>query len=192
MNRRSLSLVLVVFMLTPVFPAETRAGFITSLSTNVTPIGGAYQYEYTLMNSTQSTISAYVFALAVAPEADLQLIVTPAGWDATYNAGDTSITWSAPSDELAVTPGSSTLFGFTSVEPPTTGDYQVTGFDPDNFQFYSNPGTTSVPGISSVPEPSALILLGISSLALIGYYRFWNENRCRPNVVTELPPSRPA
>jgi PEP-CTERM motif len=159
---------------------SAEADFITSLSVNVSPTGGIFQYDYTLMNSTQSTVSAYVFALAVDPAANLQSIGTPIGWDSTYNVGDTSITWSAPSDQLALEPGFSAFFAFTSVDPPLTRNYDVTGFDPDQFQFYDNPGTTWAPGISSVPEPSALILLGIGSLALIVHYLSWNSNRwCR-------------
>jgi len=158
----------------------TRADFITDLSPNVTPQAGVYQYAYTLTNSAQSTVSAYALALAVDSGANLQSVLSPTGWDATYNPGDTSITWSAPSDLLAISPGSSADFSFISAEPPVLGDYQAIGFAPIFFQFYTNPGTTSVPGTSSVPEPSSLILLGIGSVALIGYYRSRNGKRCRP------------
>jgi PEP-CTERM motif len=157
---------------------EAQADFVTSLSGNVTPISGAYEYDYTLTNSSQSTVSAYVFALSVDAGADLQSIVIPTGWDVTYNVGDASIIWSAPSDLLAVAPGLSAAYGFISAEPPLTGNYDVTGFDPDQFQFYDNPGTTFVPGISSVPEPSTLVLLGFGGLAVIGYSWFRARSRC--------------
>ncbi len=42
------------------------------------------------------------------------------------------------------------------------GDYQSIGFDPALFKFYTNSGATSVPGISSVPEPSSVVLAFIS------------------------------
>jgi hypothetical protein len=158
---------------------NVHADFITSLSVNVSAKRGAHEYDYTLSNSIQSTVSAYVLALSVDVGADLQSIVIPTGWDVSYNVGGTSITWSAPSDPLAIAPGFSAAFGFTSAEPPLTGNYDVTGFDPDQFQFYDNPGTTLSPGTSSVPEPSALLLLAVGGLSVIGFYLSRVRNRCQ-------------
>ena len=175
MNRRNLKFFLVVPMLMSSFPTETRADLITSLSVSVTSTGGGLEaYDYTLANLTQSTVSVYAFALSVDGGADLQSISSPTGWDVTYNAGDTSITWSAPTSDAAIAPGSSAFFSFISAEPPVLGDYQAIGFDPTNFQFYNNPGMTSVPGISSVPEPSAYYLA-----------RHWKSGSDRVLLVAE-------
>jgi hypothetical protein len=100
---------------------------------------------------------------------DLQAVVILMGWDATYSSGDTSITWSSPSDLLAISPGASAVFGFSSANPPAIGNYQATGFDPDLFQFYSNARTTSTPGAASAPEPSSLTLAGLGAMVLLGF-----------------------
>ena len=83
-------------------------------------------------------------------------------WGVTYNAGDTSITWSAPSDQAPLRPG---------LRPPSAspvpslqclGIISPSGSTPALFKFYTNSGATSVPGISSVPEPSSVVLAFIS------------------------------
>ena len=186
MKRRNLLLAVFVFMLPMFSPIDTRADLITSLSVDVTPTEGGFdEYAYTLTNSSQSTVSVYAFGLSVNVGANLQSITSPKGWDVTYAEGDSSITWSAPSTDIAIISGSSLNsaysvpasclisgssleFSLFSAEPPVSGDSQAIGFDPDSFKFYINPGTTLVPGISSVPEPSAIILLGVAALALVG------------------------
>lgn len=150
-------LALLALLATVGAPSLARADFITTLSASVTPSGGGtYDYSYNLTNTAQSTIGAYEFALGVDTGANLQSIVAPSGWDETYNPGDTSITWSTftPLD-----PGSSAVFAFASLEPPVSGDYVAIGFDPNSFQFYTNTGTSLVPGVASVPEPASFVLL---------------------------------
>jgi hypothetical protein len=144
---------------------EARADFITSLSTDVTPIsGGLYQYTYNLTDTTQSTIAAFAFAVDVDQTANLGSIMTPAGWDVTYNTGDLVITWSTGFSPIE--PGGSAAFSFESIESPVNALYQATGFDPVFFQFYGNSGTTVSPGVASVPEPTSVVLLA-SGLTLI-------------------------
>jgi hypothetical protein len=158
---------------------QARADLITTLSVDVTHgAGGLEAYAYTLANSIQSTVPVYAFALTVDAGADLQLIAGVAGWDVTYNAGDTLISWSAPSTDIAIAPGSSGVFGFASAEGPGPGDYEAIGFDATSFQFFSNTGSALVPSASSLPEPSGLVLLGIASLAFCGYYRLAIRSSC--------------
>src|SRR5208283_3048451 len=127
-----------------------------TLSESATQNSGLYQYSYTLTNSPQSTISAYIFALAVDKGANLQSLTGPTGWEILYTVGSTSVEWDTAFQPIA--PGGSATFGFTSVEPPASNMYQTTGFDPNSFQFYNNTGTTSTPGAVSVPEPASLTL----------------------------------
>jgi hypothetical protein len=169
MKRSKIELAMCLLALATLSPLRANAGLIIEFSAAVTPAaGGLEQYAYTLTNSDQSTVSVYGLILSVDAGANLQSIESPTGWDATYSPGDASIIWSSPAPETAVVPGASATFGFLSVEPPVFGDYQAIGFDPDSFQFYSNPGTTSVPGISSIPEPCTPVLLSIGILTLIG------------------------
>jgi len=170
MNCMKFGLVLVVFTLAAFFPlGKAQADMITSLSVSVTPAGGGLDlFDYTLINSAQSTVSVYLFALPVDSSANLQSISMPTDWGVTYNTGDTSITWTASTDQDAIAPGSTAVFGFTSAEPPVVGSYQIVGFDPANFLFYENSGTIQVPGTVSIPEPSSFTLLGTGALLLLG------------------------
>jgi hypothetical protein len=148
-----------------VSPAS-QAGFIDTVSVDIKPTApGLYDSTYTLAVSPMSTISAYEFALNVDTSSNLQSLVTPTGWDVTYNPGDTSITWST--DNFPVTPGTSDIFGFASALPPVAGTYQTLGFDPDQFQFYPDQGSISVPGVASTTEPGSLVLSGIGALGLL-------------------------
>ena len=66
MRYRQAQLVVLLTSLVTIAVAPTaQADFVTSLSVNITQVSGAYEYDYTLTNSTQSTVSAYVFALSV-------------------------------------------------------------------------------------------------------------------------------
>ena len=155
-----LAAIVALFIMKPV-----RADFIDIVTAQVGQTSdGSYNYLYTLSVAPQSTISAYEFALTVDPTANLRSISFPTGWDMSYNAGDSSITWSTA--DFAVTPGTSNQFDLVSSLPPVTGAYAVTGFDPDNFQFYPDQGTISVPGPAAVPEPDSIALLGIGLVGL--------------------------
>jgi len=161
----------VALMLWLCDPGSAWAGFVTSLSSSVTETTDhLYQYTYTLTGESQSTISAYSFALAVDDNANLQTITGPSDWSPSYSQGATTITWSTGT---GLAPGNSAIFSFISGEPPVSSSYQLIGFDPTNFQFYTNPGSTSSPGIASIPEPSSLILAAMGTICMIacGMYR---------------------
>lgn len=143
-----------------------HADFIATVTVNVKPLGsGLDEYDYTVSNSSQSTVDAYAFGLTIDQGADLQSITSPTGWQPDYTLGSTTISWSTGTD--ALTPGNSALFSFDSLESPTSMPYQVTGFDPTMFQFYPSTGSILAPGVASVPEPGSLVLSGIGALGVL-------------------------
>jgi hypothetical protein len=149
----------LLFVISLGSPQVARADLITTLSASERPDAGMFQYAYTLTESPQSTIPAYIFVLAVDSAADLQSVTAPPGWEALYVVGSTAVEWDTAFQPIA--PGGSADFSFLSVESPALNMYQVTGFDPIEFQFFLNTGTTISPATAvavSVPEPSGLFL----------------------------------
>jgi hypothetical protein len=139
-----------------VAPGSVPSGFIATVSANVKSLGnGLNEYDYTVSNSSQSTIPAYVFAISIDTGANLQSIASPAGWLADYAAGYTTITWSTGTAPLM--PGKSLVFSFDSAESSSSSS-SVTGFDPTTILFY--PSTRTIPGPGTTPTPVPLVVTG--------------------------------
>jgi len=155
--------------------------FIINLQASVTQdASGLYAYSYTLENLSTNGESALAFRIDVAPEADLISIIGPAVWSITYTSGDTLVVWESDDEPFDLTPGNSATFSFTSILGPDTRDYAVLGFDGSSF--LSNRGQTISPGVSAVPEPSTLTLVGTGALGLIGFS--WQRRMVKRGLIS--------
>jgi hypothetical protein len=141
--------------------------FLTSLSVNVSQSADSrFHYLYTLTNQAASDLNAFSFILDVSPDAALESVTGPLGWDITYAVGDSVIAWDSASSATDLSPGTSGLFGFSSRLEPTPQDFIVLGADTSGVSFDANQGVTSAPGIGTVPEPSSFLLFVLGILGL--------------------------
>ncbi|MBP3954752.1 hypothetical protein J8F10_05570 [Gemmata sp. G18] len=154
--------------------APARAGFIVTVSDQVTANPGGYIYEYTLTVDALSDLSATDFALDIAPGADLTNISIPTGWSVAYTSGDSLIYWFAPLDgSFDVSPGSSATFSFTSAFGPESKAYSSFGYNSGTGDFafadgvVASPG--SVPGVQPTPGPTALVMLASGLPVFLGW-----------------------
>jgi hypothetical protein len=191
----ALRVIAIHAVLALVNPRPSPAGFVTNLSADAQDLGaGLYSYTYTLTDLPGSTISAYVFALAVDANADLQSLTAPSGWEVLYTPGSSTVEWDTAF--LPLGPGDSANFSFTSALAPGINSYQATGFDPDAFQFYFNNGMTISPSPLSVPEPISWVMFatGLGFVVVFGATsrlagkRVWSRSRfeSEPGRVTQI------
>lgn len=154
-----------------------EAGLITTVSQDVEFKDGLYEYKYEVINESQSASDVYAFAVALNESAQLESIASPTEWEPLYSWGATAIEWDT--GFAPISPGSAVVFGFSSSEAPSSTFYQVTGFDIDAFQFYTNTGATSGPSApAAVPEPSTGVSLAIGgALVMIGRFRRRSNKR---------------
>ena len=179
----------------PAFAANLDASAVLSAKAD----GTQFDYSITLTNSSSSTASIGTFWFSWTPGQDYMSvdptnITTPAGWVETVTHGGTTdgyaIQFKAAPGTSLLAPGSSLLgFGFTSTETPT----DLAGPSP----FYSHPSELTsfvyagtpftlpsdqfVTSISSVPEPSSLVLGLIAVAASAGWLRRKKaKNTARP------------
>jgi PEP-CTERM motif len=103
----------------------------------------------------------------------LATIGGPGGWDITYSAGDSLISWDSLSSASDLTPGANALFSFISPLAPGPQDFTALGSDASGTEFGSDQGVTQGPTV--VPEPSSLTLACLGVLGLIGYA--WRSRR---------------
>jgi len=151
-------------------PPPAHAGLITDLLSSVTPQpSGLTLYQYTLTDDPGSTLPVVEFTLSVSTAADISSLAGPSGWQITYNAGDALVDWATFSADTVIQPGDSATFSFLSPLGPSQQDYSVLGLDPASFDVETNQGQTQSPGITAVPEPSALAMLGTGALGFLGY-----------------------
>lgn len=145
-----------------------QADLLTSLTVVQTAeAGGLFRYAYTLTVDQSSDVSAGVFALEIPSEADLSSISGPTGWDIDYIPGLTAATWISSAPTFDLSPGSSALFGFLSPLDVNQREYLVAGFG--DTDIFTSTGQIAGPGVTVVPEPSTLSLMGFGITGLICY-----------------------
>ncbi len=167
--RHGLASVAITVLMLGIVP-PVRGGLLTSLTVDVAPQpGGLTRYEYTLTNEATSDLSVFQFSLDVALNADLQLLSGPTGWDIIYNPGDSQVIWSSPDSSTDLLPGNGALFDISSAQGPSLHSYLIAGINEAIPDIETNSGWIAGPGVSSVPEPSALMLGSIGVLGLLGY-----------------------
>jgi hypothetical protein len=185
---------LVIVMATGLFATAALAGPIDASAVLTSkPDGSNFDYSITLTNSSASTSPIGTFWFAWLPGEDFLPtnpfnITAPTGWTE-------QVTHTGPGDGFAIqfiagtgallAPGSTLSdFGFTSADTPT----QLAGNSP----FYpGTPATTSfvyagapfvqpqeqfVVTVSSVPEPSSLVVGVFVVISSAGYVRFKKRN----------------
>jgi PEP-CTERM motif len=162
---------LAVFCFLSVLTLTTpsKAGLITSVSSDVQDLGNGFKYSYTVTNLASSDLPIAAFSLNVSADAGLTSIIAPLGFANIYSAGDSFIEFDSGDSSTDIPIGASGVFSFESTLGPTSQDYLVVGFN--DFGFDINAGTTVGPGIASsaIPEPTSLTLLALGSLSLLGY-----------------------
>jgi hypothetical protein len=155
--------------------STAQAGYLANLSVAVTQeVDGYFLYEYTLAVDASSTASAVQFDLAVSPDADLQDIFNPAGWSYDYAAGVEAVSFFAEDFDSLIGPGESGVFSFRSLLRPLDLDYFLSGDTSPIPEVIS--GTIGSPATNAIPEPSAVVLLGISTV-FVGISRFVHARR---------------
>jgi len=134
------------------------------LDSSYVPDAGAYDYTYTLTNTTQSDyIVGFSLNLAVNGVTN---IVSPTGWGALeLNSGSGEyIEWQSSSPStVSLAPGSQAVFGFTSIYASVVNN-TLAGAQDD----YGYGGTTSGP---AVPEPGSIVALCCGLVGLMGLKR---------------------
>ena len=163
-----------------------KSDLIVDISVSVTPQpGGLNLYQYTITDEAASSLPTVEFTLAVDPTANLTSIMGPNDWVLTYSTGDSLVDWSSLSSSTDLQPGNSAIFSFVSPLGSIEQDYQILGLTVDPFQIGASQGQIAAPGISSVPEPGSLILLGIGALE-VGTILAWRSRRRASSSVTRL------
>lgn len=160
-------------MLVALLPGNSHAGILVSISVDIKPnIDGKTFYSYTLTNLIDSTAYIEGFGLDISPQANLNKIVAPDGWDTSYSLGDNYISFESSNLRDFLSPGSSTVFSFESTVTPVITTYSVVGISDPDMDYVSDQGTILGPSISSVPEPTSMIPLGTGLAAIGGYSLF--------------------
>ena len=153
---------LFIFTAATNFTSVCLGDFITTLNvTTSTQTSGQTLYHYTLSNSATSTLPAVEFTLSIDPTAALQSITGPSGWSITYNSGDSVVDWASLDAMTDLQPGLDAVFSFDSMLPPLSQNYLILGISDNPIDIETNTGMILGPGISSVPEASSLVLLGV-------------------------------
>ena len=169
---------LLMFVILSLYANVSRAEFLTSLTAEVTSQqNGIFLYEYLLTNEAGSTLPAVEFVLTVPETANLQNISGPENWEITYAAGDFTVAWGSSQSATDIQPGQTAKFSFTTHLPAGVQDYGILGLNTDPFALEENQGTIAGP-VSVIPEPSALLQMGIGLLGLTGF-GWWHRRRKR-------------
>jgi PEP-CTERM motif len=170
------------------------AGMATYTST---PNGPNYNYTITLTDTGTTNIGTFWFSWI--PGQDYMannpiLVNNPTGWTSSVTGGFSgdgyAIQW--VNNTNAITPGKSLNFSFTSAETPAqlAGNSQFFNHPPEGTSYIyigapeTDPGFKFVasPAISSVPEPSSMILAGLAAGAF--GLKVWRSRRRKLTAST--------
>jgi hypothetical protein len=157
--------------------SPARAGFIATVTADVSPAGGdLFRYEYTLFNDFSSDFDVIDFSLDVAANADLQSITAPDGWTVAYTPGSVLYYSFSGGPDTDIAPGQVTTFSFLSPLAPALQNYSISGLNPDTFDFDTLSGAIASPSVAvanPVPAPPGVVLAAIGGLSLLGHrWRF--------------------
>ncbi len=196
--------VLVIAVSTELFTNPVFAGELTASAVlTAKPDGSNYEYSITLTNTSSglSPASIGTFWFGWTPGQDYLSanptdITTPAGWmEKVTHAGANdgyAIQFVAESGTPLVAPGNSLSgFGFTSSETPTelAGDSSFYNHPPETTSFvyagtpFTNPSDQFVVSVSSVPEPSSLVLGLIAVVTSSGYLRLNKGKKTARHII---------
>ena len=153
--------------------ASSYAG-ATSITYDVNQIDAAthtWQYDFSVSNnSLGAAINEFSIYFALGQYSNLQIVASPASWDSLVAQPDPLLPDDGFFDSLATGPviapgamlgGFSVSFVFLGVGTPGSQPFDV--FD-GNFMVIGS-GRTQPNGVTSVPEPGSLLLMGMAMLA---------------------------
>ena len=150
--------------------AAAEAAPVASLTYIETSLdAGTFRYDYTLANDTDPLTDPgsdiFFLSLAPAPDASVVASALPAGWDSISGAGFVdafSLFMGAAPFGADLGPADTLAFSFTFDAPVGAVPFQVLFANPHDA---TNPvhleGTAQAsPGVTPVPEPASIFLLG--------------------------------
>ncbi len=179
-------MLLGIVLSTGIMASSASAGYVVSATqTSVLDANGVdFDYTITLTNASSSTLNLGTFWFAWVPGKDFMsnsplTETNPNGWTSKITHGSATdgyaIQWVASNSSFVIVPGSSLSFGFESAETPTqlAGSSAAFPTFPEGTSFvysgapFSDAGDQFVVApLSSVPEPSSMILTLLGGLAL--------------------------
>ena len=162
-------------------PGAVQAGVLSQVTSTVTynPILSNYDYQYLLTNPLDNLLDGdpdlfLDFSIEISSFSNLINIITPAGWfNTSYLPGDTLVEWAVLDLAVALAPGQSLVFGFSSGLSPGDTNYGVVALNASggDFSFGLTQGPVDPIIPNTVPEPSSLAVFGLFAIGLCGYPR---------------------
>lgn len=148
--------VLVLASFVPAFAVPIVTSTVTDLG------GGLFTYRYEVTNPVESAEILYEFGLFFS--GDPSNVASPAGWDSIFGLG--FVDWFSTDMSADLVAGASlenfmfeSRLGPGEIQFATVGYDAISGYDPDHLTTFG--GTTVGPTVSSVPEPSTMLLIGV-------------------------------
>ena len=156
-----------LFVILALQASQATAGFVPSLSVVVTQeAGSVFRYDYSLLNTSASTVSASTFFLDVSTKAALTSFGNNVGWDSAYNTGDPDVMFTSPSSATDILPGKSGLFTIRSLLAPGLKTYLIQSLD--DAGTIQGSATGQILSAAGVPEPATLALMAMGFVGLAG------------------------